>query len=304
MSAATIQSRVIEFFTLRESAREIATIPEEVRAAVHRELRLAFQKREAAETLWPRGSTAEAFKLAIASLDGVKTALDTYPGEAPAWLPRAKELAKEASDRLGELKVPALEKEMDASFEAPFRALVESLLAIEDLTAHKLAAPNELQQIRNARIAVTTFFGVLLLTAIVLYVRTPTFETAVASSQHGPDSGPEKSFDGDPTTGWAMPDHVSSGWIDFELGRSRKIKSVHILASNPPYNDRDIKDAHIEALKDGAVVKAVDVSFPEPSGKDPNWNDVALDAPKSDHLRITVKSNYKLGAAINEIQLR
>jgi hypothetical protein len=46
------------------------------------------------------------------------------------------------------------------------------------------------------------------------------------------------------------------------------------------------------------------VTFPEPPGKDPSWTDVPLDAPKSDHIRITVKSNYKVSAGIAEVEIK
>jgi hypothetical protein len=52
------------------------------------------------------------------------------------------------------------------------------------------------------------------------------------------------------------------------------------------------------------IVKSVDVSFPEPVGKDSNWTDVTLDAPKSDHIRITVKNNYKASAGIGEVEIK
>src|SRR5580698_6108873 len=101
MTAATFQDRVLEYFTLRDASRTVASIPEETRASVYRGLHLAFQKREAAETLWPRGSTAEALKLAVAALDTVISSLESFPADLrPTWLDKARTLASDAKKKL------------------------------------------------------------------------------------------------------------------------------------------------------------------------------------------------------------
>ncbi len=60
----------------------------------------------------------------------------------------------------------------------------------------------------------------------------------------------------------------------------------------------------VDALLGDVIVKSLDVTLPEPTGKEPNWNDLVLDAPKCSHLRLTVKSDYKIGVAIYEVQLK
>ncbi len=87
-TSATLQDRIVEFFTLRQAMRLVEAVPEATRTLAFRGLRVAFQQREAAETLWPRGSTAEALKLAAAALEGATTSLAAFPTEAQlGWLP-------------------------------------------------------------------------------------------------------------------------------------------------------------------------------------------------------------------------
>jgi len=296
---------VLEYFTLRDATRVVAAIPEETRSSVFRDLHVAFQKREAAETLWPRGSTAEALKLTVAALDVVTSSLESFPVEPrPTWLERARAIAADARAKLGETQLPVLERDTQPAHEETFRALIEALIAIEDCAGVGLAAPADLRRIRNARVTTAIVGGVIVVVGLFLWLHTPAFSKATASGQHDESAAPEKAYDGDTSTGWFLPDHVSQGWIDLTLGKPRAIKTIHILASNPPYNDRDVKDARIDAMLGDVIVKSLDMTFPEPPGKDPSWTDVNLDAPTSDHLRITVKSNYKLGVGITEISLK
>jgi hypothetical protein len=305
MFAATIQNRVVEFFTLREATRDLGAISEETRNSVFRGLRIAFQKREAAETLWPRGSTAEAVGLAVAGLEAATTALASFPTEPPPpWVTRGQAIAAEASKRLEDVKPPALEKDTVPAHEEAFRATIDALIAIEELAGAKLAAPTDLRRLRNVRLTGAVVGGLILLFLLVRVLHTPDFARATASGQYNAETGPDKTIDGDVTTAWALPDHVGQGWIDVELGKARSVHALHLVPSNPPANDRGIKDARVEALLGGAPVKSVDVSFPEPTGKNPNWADVVLDAPRCDHIRITVKSGLKLGTAIATIELK
>src|SRR3974390_3441343 len=91
------QDRVLEFFTLRETEKAVRALPEGLRSAAHRSLALAFQKRDAAETLWPRGSCGEAMRLARASLDASVEALESFSSGAeprPEWVARALAIAE------------------------------------------------------------------------------------------------------------------------------------------------------------------------------------------------------------------
>ena len=305
MNAASLQDRVVEFFTLREAGRQLAAIPEETRSSVYRDLRIAFQRREAAETLWPRGSTAEALQLAVEALELARSSLAAFPAEPrPSWLADAQAVAAEASKRLADVRLPVLEADTLPSHDEVFRAIVDAIIAIEELAGVSLAAPADLRRIRSTRIAAAAFALVVVVAGTARALHTPAFSRAAASGQYDGESGPEKAYDGEVGSAWILPDRVSQGWLELTLSKPRAIHAIHIVPSNPPYNDRDVKDARIDAMLEGVIVKSVDVTFPEPVGKEPSWNDVILDAPKCDHLRITAKSNYRQGVSIAEIELK
>jgi hypothetical protein len=304
VAISSFKSTLVEYFTLREAAQAVAAIPAETRASALRDLRRAFQMREAAETLWPRGSAAEALKLAVASLDVVRSALAALSLEPPPpWLVRARALADDAKGGLGDAAPPALEREIEAAHEATFRPLVEALAAIEECVGPGLVSPGDLPGLRRARRATAIALGVALVAGLVYWLRPATFSGATASTFVN-DSTADKAIDGDTSTGWNLPDHVSQGWIDLALARPRPIDTLRVVTSNPPWNDRSVKDVRIEAILGGTVVKSLDWTFPQPIGRDPNWNEVKLDAPMSDHLRITVKSGYRDALGIAEIELK
>src|SRR6185312_11531975 len=91
--------RVREFFTLDAAERAVRAIPEGPRTTAARELALAFQKRAAAETLWPRGSCAEALRLARASVDAAASALESFASTMETrheWVAKAQAIASAA----------------------------------------------------------------------------------------------------------------------------------------------------------------------------------------------------------------
>ena len=115
-----------------------------------------------------------------------------------------------------------------------------------------LAAPSDLRRIRNLRVAATGFGVVVAIGLLAYWLHTPAFSHALASGQLA-DYSPDKAINGDPTTPWLLPDHVSQGWLDLTLGKARPIKTLRIVPSKPPENDRDVKDARFDALLDGVI---------------------------------------------------
>ena len=190
MNAANLQDRVVEFFTLREARRQIAAVPEETRSRVYRDLRIAFQRREAAETLWPRGSTAEALRLAADALETGRAALAAFPPEPhPAWLANAQQVAAEASKRLVDVRLPSLEADVQTGHEEIFRAMVDALIAIEEQAGVSLAAPSDLRRIGTTRIAVAAFAVVVLIAGLVRVSTSPSSRAAPRQASTAPRTG-------------------------------------------------------------------------------------------------------------------
>jgi hypothetical protein len=293
VQALSFPDRVREFFTLADAARQLESVPEATRASLHHDMRLAFQKREAAETLWPRGSSAEALALARAGVEAALAALAALPEPHAAWVTRARALAEDAKKKIDGAKLPALEADVAPADEELFRACIDALAAIEETAGVSLAAPVELRRIRNVRIAGASAFAIVAVGLLAYALHKPPFSHATASAQLSGDYGADKAIDGDPSTWWLLPERGGGqGWIDLTLTSPRSVRALHLVAANPPWNDRVVKEAHIDAMLGGAIVKSADVTFPDAQGKEPNWTDVTLDAPKSDNIRLSIKSSY------------
>jgi hypothetical protein len=300
----SFSDRIREFFTLRETERTLRALPESPRAALTRGLTLAFQRRDAAETLWPRGSTAEAYRLAREALDSASSALDSFAAEAspPRWIPAAQAIAADARKRTAEAAVPELEADTQPSHEATFRALIDSLFAIEDTAGLGLASPRDIARVRVRRWVGLVAAGAAAIAFLAWYFHVPTFKAESASGQISPQYGADAAIDGDTMTFWGAP-NGQPGWLDLTLTKARAVHVLRVEAGNPITMHRQTKDAHIECFLADAVVKAVDVSFPEVTAAGPHWTDVAVNAPKCDRIRISASTFYDMGAVIAEIQV-
>ncbi len=304
---AALPHRVREFLTLREAERESRALPEDVRAKTTYGLALAFQKREAAEALWPRGCAAEALLLAKASVDLAASVLESFDtgdeSTKPAWMARARAIADGARKLAASTKLPELEADARPSDEETFRALIGAAVEIETVVGLGLAAPHDISATRRARVSTTV--GLLLLTVVVLawWFHTPLVLHATASAQFMGNYPAENVVDDNPKTAWLLPDK-QTGWVDVTLGKPRWVGGLRIVSSNPPYNDRSVEKARIEAFAGDRIVKTADVTFREPpAGTEPDWTDVSLGA-KCDRVRINVQSFYKNAASIAEVQIK
>jgi hypothetical protein len=306
MNQVAFPDRVREFFTLREAERESKAVPEDARATAVRGLAVAIQKREAAETLWPRGSTAEALRLAKASIDLAASTLDALgatEAPKPAWLVGARAIADGARKQIESAKLPELEADAQPGDEETFRAMIAAALEIERLTGLGLAAPSDIAATRRARVSTAAGLAVFALVVFGWWVRTPLVLHATASSQQvGGDFAPENAVDDDTKTAWLLPEK-QTGWLDITVGKARSVNALHILTGNPPYNDRTAKEVHVDAYLADRVVKSTDATFPEPVGKEADWVDVPIGA-KCDRIRITVRSFFKNSAGIAEVQIK
>jgi hypothetical protein len=300
--AAAIQEHLAEFFTLRQTERALLAIPAELRESIAVDAAIAVQKREAAETLWPRGNMAEALRLARESKAQWEKAFAGFPEDSvPPWALKAKQSLAEATTQTANAPSPRLERDVCPEDENTFRTLVGALLAVEAVADKAFVGPGEIARMRVARGAGTVAFLVTTIAVLAWLLHKPMFAHATASASSGPD-GPENAIDGNVHTAWNLPG--STGWIDITLGKSRPIRNVLLIGDNPPFGDRASKDIELDALMNGAVVKTMDFTFnPPPAADVIQWTTIHFDAPKCDHLRILVKSNYKVSGSIAEVKI-
>jgi hypothetical protein len=293
-SHAAPQDRALEFFTLREAEKAVRALPEAARTTAQRDLSLAFQKRDAAETLWPRGSCAEALRLARASVDAAVAALETFangtespPPSAREWVTRALAFLETAKQKTAGRALPELEAEARPDDEETFRTLVDAVIAVEAEAGAHLADPRQLARIRLARIGAVVALVVLVPSFFAWWTHGPAIKEARASGQNGPD-GPDHAIDGNLRTNWGLPDG-KRGWLDLVLTSPRSVK----------------KDVHVTAFLAEQPVQAVDYSFkePPPGSTEPVWADVPLNAPKCDRIRIDVSTFSGTSGAITEIEV-
>jgi len=303
-----LADRVREFFTLQSAEREIRALPEGPRSSAQRELAVAFQKRDAAETLWPRGSCAEALKLARAALDGAASALESFAAATesrPTWVADAEAVAATAREKTAGRPLPEIESEAKPEDEETFRVLVDALLSIQRIVGPHLAAFAELQQTRRSRLVATVLTAVAVVVALAVILHTPDFKSAAASTQLGPD-GPQHAIDGDTKTAWNLP-NGQLGWLEVTLTKPKRVKGLRVMATNPPWNDHGIKDGHVSCFLGSDLVKETDVTFavpPEHGTPTGVWSDVPLDAPKCDRVHIEAKSFYGQGVGVAEVELK
>jgi hypothetical protein len=310
MSRQGIRDRAREFFTLDEMERAARALPDEQRAEVSRAIEFASQKREAAETLWPRGSAAEALKLLYSSLDELDAALGALASrtsaEGPPWLARSLATLAETQKRSEAIKRPELEGDVQPGHEAAFQAMVDALSSVVEGIGPRVASPAQMAVLRRRRRAGGALAAVVVVAsltgALAFALHTPAFSHAEATAAESVLVA-EHAIDGDTNTWWVLPSD-KPGRIDLTLGKPRAVPRLRIVGGNPPWNDHLTRDARIEAVRDGEVVKSLDVTFRVPPSAEPDWTEIPLGAPKCDHIRITLLSPLRGTAAIAEVQLQ
>jgi hypothetical protein len=304
MRLPALTNHVREFFTLREAERAARAFSVDVRAPAKRAFDLAVQRREAAETLWPRGSAAEALKLATLSLEGMSAVLDALAGgleERAPWLTTALSILAEANRRIRDVKRPELEAELQPSHDGTFQLVVDSLLAVEDLVRPEVLSIAQINRLRRQRAVLALLVAAGIVLVLALAPRAPAFSHAEASTTQG-EHVASRAIDGDTKTWWVLPPG-QQGWIDLTLTKPRAVHRLRIIGGNPPWHDDLTKEAHIEAFLGADVVKATDVTFRTPPTSEPDWTDVTLDAPKCDRIRISLRSEWKGAGTIGEVEL-
>jgi hypothetical protein len=301
MSAMRLRDRLVEFFTLREAEREIRAIPPETQASLARGLALAFQRREAAETLWPRGSVAEALRFASAGLDLAISVIDvvarTLPSPLPPWVTRAQGTLTDVRARVPPGTLPELDADARPADEEAFRAMIDALTDLQHSRSVKVAST--LAQMRRQRAATTATTTLSAVAVLAWWLHVPQISSVIASAELDPAYGADNAIDGDPKKGWYLPDR-QTGWLELTLGKPQAVSALRFARVT---GNRGTKDARIETFLNGAPVKTIDVTLPEPISGQVLWSDAPIDSPRCDKIRITVKSSYLQGAAIDEVEV-
>jgi hypothetical protein len=304
MNLQAIPDRVREFFVLQEAERGARSLPDADRALVLREVGLASQRRQAAETLWPRGSGAEALKLVTTSFDALGAGLGELAGRVdpvPPWLAKAQAALAGAKKQTADQKRPELESEVTPEHEAVFQGMVDALVAAEEAIGPHVATPAQFAALRRQR-ALTTIFSALGLVLFAVWaLHKPAFSHAEATTTLG-EHAAERAIDGETRTWWVVPPG-QQGSLDLTLGGPRTVGTLKIVGSNPPENNHITKDARIEAFLEGKLVKTADVTFRPVQPGDVDWVEVHLDAPRCDRIRITTLSTLKESSVIGEVEL-
>jgi hypothetical protein len=302
-SSAGASNPLREFFLLQGAERAARALPEGPREAARRELAIAFQKRDAAETLWPRGSTAEAMKLARASIDAAASALDAFASAVdplPAWLADARAIGAGARDKAAGTSIPELEADAKPEHEDAFRALVDAGHALERAVGMRVASAADLARVRRSRAARAIATGVFVALVLAWALHKPAITTAIASTQVG-EYGGANVIDGDTKTFWVLD---RPGYVDLTLSGPRSIRAVRMIGYNPPFNDRFTKDVHLTAFSKDGTVRQTDFTLPQPPpGSDPFWVTVPLEASGVDRIRIEVRSWTRMSGCIAEVQI-
>jgi hypothetical protein len=110
-----------------------------------------------------------------------------------------------------------------------------------------------------------------------------------------------QAIDHDTRTSWASTGQT--GALDLVFRSARPVDSLHLVPSDPPSNGSALERAHVEAYLAGRVVKEIDATFAKPRLGVFEWNDVRVDAPACDRVRIEVEA-FRGAGAIAEVEVR
>jgi len=259
-------------------------------------LRLAEQKREAAEALWLVGSSAESLKLAA---DAFEAVAGIAAERKDAALDAAVERGRSA---LASTKVPSFDDEVKKEHDALFR----DLLAWHD-ELHRGLAPStmsktDVRDTKRKRIFGAVAGAIGFVRLVYFLVHTPKTLRAEGAS-YGALFPASAAVDGDPKTEWLLPNQTP-GYLDVQVLPARPLRKVRLLnAKNPPYHDRGTLNFHLEAYSKGRVVKSVEAKFDGFSSAD-DWREVEIGGSDPiDRLRIDIKTYHSAGGGFGEIEV-
>jgi hypothetical protein len=200
------------------------------------------------------------------------------------------------------LREPRLETEIDEAHEQAFRRMLDATFALDGLLATRMSAPAALARLRWVRAGRTALAAGLAIFVLYRALHEPDGIQAHSTVHHGPEVA-LRAIDHDTHTNWATPTG-KVGTLELTLRPARPVSSLHLVASNPTWNDRAIESAYVEAFLGSRIVARVVANFPKPTGDHVEWSDVPLGGAKCDRIRIEVASFYGLSAAIAEVEIK
>ena len=293
---------VREFFALKDAEARSGKLPPDVREGVSRDVAIARQKREAAEVLWLGGAPAEALGLAHAGFELVAKAAERAreAGGAPA-LPAS---ATDLRTKLAAKPVPALDADVVDADTPTFFALLSAHDELRALVVPASLSKPELVQKRRSRLGWAIAASIFTVAVGYYLLRTPRVLKAEASAVYDEAHGAPKAVDGRTESEWLLP-NGQPGWIDLNVVPVRKLKRIKLLnGHNPPFNDRQIQDYHLEIYgRGGNLLKTIDGTFGE-FNEAPAQVPVELDvSEKIERIRLEVKTFHRTGAALAEVEV-
>jgi hypothetical protein len=205
---------------------------------------------------------------------------------------------------LDALRIPALNRDTGGAEADAFRALSESLAAVDVALDPSVLTAGEITGHRVARGAWLLVALAALAGAAWYALRPGPDVVATASAVYAGDPifGPDRVLDGDTVTEWLLPDRTP-GTLELALRAPRRVTAVRLVnGHNREFNDRAVRDYEIELYAGQRLVKKLSGSFAQlvPA---PAPVSIRADADGVDRVRIVVKSFHREGAALAEIAL-
>ncbi len=278
---------VREFYLLRDAERRADALDADKRGKLGHDVRLAAQRREAADVLWQHGARAQALRM---MRDAYELLLRNAGQDA-------------ATDAQLAAPFPDLEDDVRPADEERFYELGREYAILErDLSV--VAMPSRDRRQRTLQRIATTVLVVGALGAVFVWWMRRTELVPDASASYSPKFGPANAVDNNETTHWVLPDRTP-GYFETKLVPPRKVTAVAILNGWDPAA-YGIVEYRLEGWSGDHIVKRLEGKFePAPAGVKPPWVEIPFESDrKLDKVRVVVKTYKDLGGSIAEFTVK
>lgn len=312
LASSPFVANLVEFFTLKDAARQVDSVADSTREGVRTSLLLSRQKSICAETLWANGHAAEGLALALGALKASEQAAKSLDGSdepnvdntlAQRGLSKADvEFVRGALTRSSDA-APQLDRDVSPAHAELFHAALRARAMVDAKLSASTFTHRDLRWTRISRGILSALAASGLAVGAYFLMRTPngTFATASDYFTQNPQYAPENVIDGTADTFWLLPDGAT-GWVEASISPPRHVSSVRVInTSNPPWGDRGTHDYRVEAYSRGAVVETAEGSFDAATSPP---NDHVINADDVDRVRIVVLSHHGHGGGIAELEIR